>query len=218
MTSTSRPATLSNLPSVMPAAPATRPSNSRLSEIAAPGGGSSAHAADGTSSVSPATAAAALLASDFHAPHVPEEYGGAGADALATVLVIEEVARACVSSSLIPAVNKLGSLPLILGGSDELKRKYLTPLALGRSGFSYGLSEREFNPSHPELNLQLPDGSRLFATAWVCGRPVLAIRRHRYMKVDLDDLVGLGTIDAGMALSGLSNFSATTVPVSIGNP
>ena len=41
----------------------------------------------------------ALVASDFHAPHVPEEYGGAGADALATVLVIEEVARACVSSA-----------------------------------------------------------------------------------------------------------------------
>ncbi len=44
----------------------------------------------------PREAAEALLAADFHAPHVPEEYGGAGADALATVLVIEEVARACV--------------------------------------------------------------------------------------------------------------------------
>ncbi len=49
---------------------------------------------------------------DFHAPHVPEAYGGAGADALATVLVIEEVARACVLVALIPAVNKLGSLPV----------------------------------------------------------------------------------------------------------
>jgi pilus assembly protein CpaF len=66
-------------------------------------------------------------------------------------------------------------------------------------GRRYGLSEREFNPSHPEINLQLPDGSRLFATAWVCGRPVLAIRRHRYMKLELDDLVGLGTIDRAMA-------------------
>ncbi|MDX6259865.1 MAG: hypothetical protein QOH84_1553, partial [Kribbellaceae bacterium] len=37
----------------------------------------------------------ALKASDFHAPHIPEQYGGAGADALATVIVIEEVARAC---------------------------------------------------------------------------------------------------------------------------
>src|SRR4051794_21933074 len=63
----------------------------------------------------------ALRASDFHAPHIPESYGGAGADALATVIVIEEVARACASSSLIPAVNKLGTLPLLLSASDELK-------------------------------------------------------------------------------------------------
>jgi len=85
----------------------------------------------------------ALVASDFHAPHVPEEYDGVGADALATCIVIEEVARVCVSSSLIPAVNKLGSLPLILAGSDELKARYLPPLARGEAAFSYGLSERE---------------------------------------------------------------------------
>ena len=89
----------------------------------------------------PSEAAAALLASDFHAPHVPEEYGGAGADALATVLVIEEVARACVASSLIPAVNKLGSLPVQLAGSEELKSRYLGALARGEGGFSYCLSE-----------------------------------------------------------------------------
>ncbi|GAB3074333.1 acyl-CoA dehydrogenase [Intrasporangium mesophilum] len=85
----------------------------------------------------------ALVASDFFAPHVPEEYDGVGADALATCIVIEEVARVCASSSLIPAVNKLGSLPLILAGSDEIKRTYLPPLAQGRTTFSYGLSERE---------------------------------------------------------------------------
>jgi alkylation response protein AidB-like acyl-CoA dehydrogenase len=72
---------------------------------------------------------------------VPEEYGGAGADALATVIVIEEVARACVSSSLIPAVNKLGSLPVQISGSEELKKTYLTKLAAGEGGFSYCLSE-----------------------------------------------------------------------------
>jgi len=85
----------------------------------------------------------ALVASDFFAPHVPEEYDGVGADALATCIVIEEVARVCASSSLIPAVNKLGSLPLILAGGDEIKQKYLPPLAQGRTTFSYGLSERE---------------------------------------------------------------------------
>ncbi|WP_462202798.1 acyl-CoA dehydrogenase family protein [Frankia sp. CcWB3] len=85
----------------------------------------------------------ALVASDFHAPHVPAEYDGVGADALATCIVIEEVARVCASSSLIPAVNKLGSLPLILGGTDDLKQRYLPPLARGEAAFSYGLSERE---------------------------------------------------------------------------
>ena len=89
----------------------------------------------------PHEAAAALLASDFHAAHVPEQYGGAGADPLATVIVIEEVARACVSSSLIPAVNKLGSLPIEIGGSEEIKAKYLGRLARGEGGFSYCLSE-----------------------------------------------------------------------------
>ena len=46
----------------------------------------------------PQAAYDALRAADFHAPHIPEQYGGAGADALATVIVIEEVARACPSS------------------------------------------------------------------------------------------------------------------------
>ncbi|MGR6317322.1 acyl-CoA dehydrogenase family protein [Micromonospora soli] len=85
----------------------------------------------------------ALRAADFHAPHIPVEYGGAGADALATAIVIEEVARACASSSLIPAVNKLGTMPLLLAGSEELNRKYLTPVAAGDAMFSYCLSEPE---------------------------------------------------------------------------
>jgi alkylation response protein AidB-like acyl-CoA dehydrogenase len=85
----------------------------------------------------------ALRSSDFHAPHIPVEYGGAGADALATAIVIEEVARACASSSLIPAVNKLGTMPLILAGSAALKERYLTPVASGEAMFSYCLSEPE---------------------------------------------------------------------------
>ncbi len=83
----------------------------------------------------------ALAASDFAAPHIAEEFGGAGADALATCIVIEEVARACVSSSLIPSVNKLGTMPLILDGSDDLKKKYLSAVAAGEAMFSYCLSE-----------------------------------------------------------------------------
>src|SRR3954451_16583775 len=85
----------------------------------------------------------ALVASDFHAPHIPEEYDGVGADALATCIVIEEVARACASTSLIPAVNKLGTMPLILAASEDVKRRYLPPVARGEAMFRYGLSERE---------------------------------------------------------------------------
>ncbi|MFI9641851.1 acyl-CoA dehydrogenase family protein [Micromonospora sp. NPDC051925] len=91
----------------------------------------------------PKTSYDALRAADFHAPHIPVEYGGAGADALATAIVIEEVARACASSSLIPAVNKLGTMPLILAGSEELKQRYLTRVAAGEAMFSYCLSEPE---------------------------------------------------------------------------
>ncbi|WP_431922078.1 acyl-CoA dehydrogenase family protein [Nonomuraea jabiensis] len=85
----------------------------------------------------------ALVAADFHAVHIPEQYGGAGADALATVIVIEEVARACASSSLIPAVNKLGTVPLLLSASQELNSRYLPAVASGEAMFSYALSEPE---------------------------------------------------------------------------
>ena len=75
--------------------------------------------------------------------HIPEAYGGAGADAIATAIVIEEVARACASSSLIPAVNKLGTVPLLLAGSEDLKQRYLPPVVRGDAMFSYALSEPE---------------------------------------------------------------------------
>ncbi|RBO85556.1 acyl-CoA dehydrogenase family protein [Nocardia puris] len=90
----------------------------------------------------PEEALAALNAAGFNAVHVPEAYGGQGADSVATCIVIEEVARVCGSSSLIPAVNKLGTMGLILNGSEELKQKVLGDLVEGKMA-SYCLSERE---------------------------------------------------------------------------
>jgi alkylation response protein AidB-like acyl-CoA dehydrogenase len=90
----------------------------------------------------PQEAKDALVKNGLYAAHVPTEFGGDGADALATVLIIEEVARVCGSSSLIPAVNKLGSMPLILGGNEEQKKRWLPRLVKG-DGFSYCLSESE---------------------------------------------------------------------------
>ncbi len=85
----------------------------------------------------------ALVKADLHAVHIPEGYGGAGADAIAAAIVIEEVARACASSSLIPSVNKLGTVPLMLAASEQVKAAYLPPVARGEAMFSYALSEPE---------------------------------------------------------------------------
>ena len=90
----------------------------------------------------PDEALEALNASGFNAIHVPEEFGGQGADSVAACIVIEEVARVDASASLIPAVNKLGTMGLILRGSDELKKKVLPEIADGKMA-SYALSERE---------------------------------------------------------------------------
>ena len=85
----------------------------------------------------------ALAKAGFNAVHIGEEYGGMGADSLTACIVVEEVARADASSSLIPAVNKLGSQGLILSGSEELKQKVLPSIAAGEAMISYALSERE---------------------------------------------------------------------------
>ena len=90
----------------------------------------------------PHEALTALARAGFHAVHVPEAYGGQGADAVSTCVVIEEVARVCASSSLIPAVNKLGTMGLLLAGSQELRTQVLPSIAAG-SMVSYALSERE---------------------------------------------------------------------------
>jgi alkylation response protein AidB-like acyl-CoA dehydrogenase len=73
---------------------------------------------------------------------VPEEYGGAGMDSLALVLVIEEVSRACASTGVITAVqNSLGCYPLLAYGTEEQKRKYLPSIASGKKIAAYALTE-----------------------------------------------------------------------------
>lgn len=89
----------------------------------------------------PQEALDALVESGFNAIHVPEDFGGQDADSVATCIVIEEVARVCGSSSLIPAVNKLGTMGLILAGSTELKNEVLPDIAAGQLA-SYALTER----------------------------------------------------------------------------
>ena len=62
-----------------------------------------------------------------------------------------------------------------------------------------GRSERRFDAANPELNLQLPDGSRLFATMEVSARPSVVIRRHRFELSSLDELATRGMVDDELA-------------------
>jgi butyryl-CoA dehydrogenase len=73
---------------------------------------------------------------------VPEDYGGAGADTLSMALALEEIAKACGSTCLtLAAHTSLGTMPILLFGSDELRRRYVPPNARGETIGSYGLTE-----------------------------------------------------------------------------
>jgi len=71
----------------------------------------------------------------------PAEYGGLGLSFLTYVKVVEEVSKACASSGLMIAVQELGSLPIIIAGSDAQKAKYIPKLASGEWIAAYALSE-----------------------------------------------------------------------------
>jgi butyryl-CoA dehydrogenase len=73
---------------------------------------------------------------------VPEEYGGAGMDAVSYCLVIEEVSRVCATSGVILSVNNsLVCDPLLKFGTEEQKQEFLTPLAAGRKLGCFALTE-----------------------------------------------------------------------------
>ncbi|HUQ43323.1 MAG TPA: acyl-CoA dehydrogenase family protein [Candidatus Limnocylindria bacterium] len=84
-----------------------------------------------------------LAEQDVLALPYPVEHGGLGADLLTQCLAIEEIARACVTSSLILSVQALASLPLLLGGSEELKARLIPNLASGATLAAFALTEPE---------------------------------------------------------------------------
>ncbi len=74
---------------------------------------------------------------------VPEPYGGSGADHIFQAIMVEELARVCATTSLVMLISKLGMIPILYWGSEELKQKYLPEIAAGRAQASYCLSEAE---------------------------------------------------------------------------
>jgi len=73
---------------------------------------------------------------------IPKEYGGDGAGVLDLCLVVEQLSRACGGVGVAYAVNALGSFPIILGGTEEQKEKYLPGIAKGEKLIAFGLSEK----------------------------------------------------------------------------
>src|SRR5437660_2994503 len=71
----------------------------------------------------------------------PEEYGGISGSSVTICMGIEEIAKACASSSLLLAVQALGSYPILIAGSEEQKKRLCPPLAAGDQLASYALSE-----------------------------------------------------------------------------
>ncbi|WP_442876124.1 acyl-CoA dehydrogenase family protein [Amycolatopsis sp. NBC_01480] len=105
----------------------------------------------------------AMVKSGFNAVHIGEAYDGQGADAVGACIVIEEVARVDASASLIPAVNKLGTQPIILSASEELKKQVLPAIASGEASASYALSEREAGSDTASMRTR----ARLDGDHWV---------------------------------------------------
>lgn len=74
---------------------------------------------------------------------IPEPYGGAGGDRILNLcIVVEELSRACGGVGVLFAVNALGSFPILLGGTEEQKGRYLPSIAEGKTLMAYCLSEK----------------------------------------------------------------------------
>jgi alkylation response protein AidB-like acyl-CoA dehydrogenase len=150
----------------------------------------------------------ALVKADLQAVHIPEAYGGQGADALATAIVIEEVARACASTALILAVNKLGTVPLLLAGSEELRQRYLPPVASGAAVFAYALSEPEAGSDAAAMRTRaVRDGDSYILTGtkrWISNA---GVAKYYTVMAVTDPAAGPAGISAFVLEKGDDGFS-----------
>jgi alkylation response protein AidB-like acyl-CoA dehydrogenase len=106
----------------------------------------------------------ALIAAELHAVGIPQEYGGQGADHLASAIVAEEIARVCATTQQVSGANELFSLPLLLAGTESQKDRYLPRIAAGDWLGAFALSEPEAGSDIAAIAtkaIQTPDGWRL---------------------------------------------------------
>ena len=152
-----------------------------------------------------------LRRADLLAIHVPEEYGGAGADRIAHCIVVEEISRVCASSSLIVVGNKLGTMGLILSGGEELKRTYLPQIAAGTATFSYALSEREAGSDAASMRTRaVRDGDSYVLNGTKCWITGAGVNTHYTVMATTDPSKGAKGISAFVVHADDPGFSVGT--------
>ncbi|MEE4313645.1 MAG: acyl-CoA dehydrogenase family protein [Desulfofustis sp.] len=83
----------------------------------------------------------AMAKADLFGIPIPEEYGGFGGSCLDIVLALEEIGRGCIGVGTAFAASALGIYPIMIGGSPEMKEKYLPDVAAGNKFAAFGLTE-----------------------------------------------------------------------------
>ncbi len=152
-----------------------------------------------------------LKKADLLGLHVPEQYGGSGADRIAHCIVVEEIARHCASSALIPGGNKLGTMGLILSGSEELKQEFLPGVASGDYTFSYALSEREAGSDAAAMRTRaVRDGDSYVLNGTKCWITNAGVNTHYTVMAVTDPERGANGISAFVVSKDDPGFSVGT--------
>jgi butyryl-CoA dehydrogenase len=134
---------------------------------------------------------------------VPEQWGGAGMDAVSYAMAMEEVAAACASTAVIMSVNNsLVCAPLLAFGNDHQKKKYLTPLARGEKLGCFALSE----PGHGSD----PAGLKCQATQAPGGYKIKGTKNWITNGKEADFAIVFATIDRSLGHKGICCFVVDT--------
>ncbi len=160
---------------------------------------------------------------------VPEQYGGAGLDHLSDVLVMEQLARHSSSlASIIDAHCSLGSMPLLLAGSEEQKQKYLVPAAQGETLCAFALTEPQSGSDAAQIRTTavldgdewVINGSKAFitnstyaSTFLVAAKTDLEAKGSRGISIFIVP-AGLPGFEIGKPEEKMSNRSSYSCPLS----
>jgi len=134
---------------------------------------------------------------------VPEQWGGAGMDAVSYAMAMEEVAAACASTAVVMSVNNsLVCAPLLAFGSDAQKAKYLTPLAGGEKLGCFALSEPGYGSD--------PAGLKCHAAKIDGGYKINGTKNWITNGREADYCIVFATLDASLRHKGICAFVVDT--------